>query len=197
MLNRVEDQMKKLAALTGVVLIAAAEAMAQDNSSRPGRRVVVSIPDRKLAVLENDRVLRTFDVSVGAPQSPSPVGTFTVVNHIPNPTWYYKGKVVGPGPNNPVGTRWIGLSAPGYGLHGTNVPSSIGKNASHGCIRLRNADVEKLFELVAVGDTVELHSERTAEIAMLFPAAAPAKTVTLVAQNVQPVAPSTTGTANQ
>jgi lipoprotein-anchoring transpeptidase ErfK/SrfK len=197
MLNRVEDQMKKLAALTGVVLIAAAEAMAQDNSSRPGRRVVVSIPDRKLAVLENDRVLRTFDVAVGAPQSPSPVGTFTVVNHIPNPTWYYKGKVVGPGPNNPVGTRWIGLSAPGYGLHGTNVPSSIGKNASHGCIRLRNADVEKLFELVAVGDTVELHSERTAEIAMLFPAAAPAKTVTLVAQNVQPVAPSTTGTANQ
>jgi lipoprotein-anchoring transpeptidase ErfK/SrfK len=189
--------MKKLAALTGVMLIAAAEAMAQDNSSRPARRVVVSIPDRKLAVLENDRVLRTFDVAVGAPQSPSPVGTFTVVNHIANPTWYYKGKVVGPGPGNPVGPRWIGLSAAGYGLHGTNVPSSIGKNASHGCIRLRNSDIEKLFELVAVGDVVELHGERTDEIAMLFPAAAPVTTATLVAQNVHPVAAGTSGTANQ
>jgi lipoprotein-anchoring transpeptidase ErfK/SrfK len=188
MLNQVEDQMKKLAALTGVMLMAAAEAMAQDSSSRPVRRVVVSIPDRKLAVLENDRVLRTFDVAVGTPQSPSPTGNFTVVNHIPNPTWYYKGKIVGPGPGNPVGTRWIGLSAAGYGLHGTNVPSSIGKNASHGCIRLRNADVEKLFELVAVGDQVELHGERTAEIAMLFPAAVTATTATLVAQNLHPVA---------
>jgi lipoprotein-anchoring transpeptidase ErfK/SrfK len=168
----IEDQMKKLAALTGVVLMAAAEAMAQDQSNRPARRVVVSIPDRKLVVMESDRVLRTFDIAVGAPHSPSPTGTFKIVNHIANPTWYYKGKVVGPGPGNPVGTRWMGLSAAGYGLHGTNVPSSIGKNASHGCIRLRNADVEQLFELLAVGDTVELHGERTDEIAMLFPAAA-------------------------
>jgi lipoprotein-anchoring transpeptidase ErfK/SrfK len=179
MLNRAEDQMKKLAVVTSVMLLAVAEAMAQDRSTRPSRRVVVSIPDRKLAVLENDRVLRTFEVAVGAPQSPSPTGSFKVVNHIANPTWYYKGKVVGPGPGNPVGTRWIGLSAAGYGLHGTNVPSSIGKNASHGCIRLRNSDVEQLFEMLAVGDEVELHGERTAEIAMLFPATG----VTLAALN--------------
>jgi len=174
-----EDQMKKLAALTGVVLMAAAEAMAQDQSGRPARRVVVSIPDRKLAVMENDRVLRTFEIAVGAPQSPSPTGTFKIVNHIANPTWYYKGKVVGPGPGNPVGTRWMGLSAAGYGLHGTNVPNSIGKNASHGCIRLRNADIEQLFELLAVGDTVELHGERTDEISTLFPTA----TAVLIASN--------------
>lgn len=180
MLNRVEDPMKKLAVLTGVMLCAVAEAMAQDKAARPARRVVVSIPDRKLAVLENDRVLRTFDIAVGAPHSPSPTGSFKIVNHIVNPTWYYKGKVVGPGPGNPVGTRWMGLSAAGYGLHGTNVPSSIGKNASHGCIRLRNSDVEQLFELLAVGDDVELHGERTAEIAMLFPA----QGLTLVAQTV-------------
>ena len=66
----------------------------------------------------------------------------------------------------------MGLSAAGYGLHGTNVPSSIGKNASHGCIRLRNSDVEQLFELLAIGDTVELHGDRTDEIATLFPVAA-------------------------
>ncbi len=179
MLNRMDDQMKRLAAMTGVMLMAVAEAMAQDHAGRPVRRVVVSIPDRKLAVLENDRVLRTFDIAVGAAHSPSPTGTFKVVNHITNPTWYYKGKVVGPGPGNPVGTRWIGLSAAGYGIHGTNAPGSIGKKASHGCIRLRNADVERLFELVAVGDQVELYGERTVEIASLFPAAP----VTLVARS--------------
>src|SRR4051812_31031022 len=177
----IESQIKKLATLTGVVLMAAAEAMAQDQSNRPARRVVVSIPDRKLAVMEDDRVLRTFEIAVGAPASPSPTGTFKIVNHIANPTWYYKGKVVGPGPGNPVGTRWMGLSAAGYGLHGTNVPSSIGKNASHGCIRLRNADVEQLFKLVAIGDQVELYGDRTGEIALLF--AVPSVTpVTLVAQ---------------
>jgi len=194
MLNRaVEDQMKKLAAVTSVMLMAAAEAMAQDQSSRPARRVLVSLPDRKLAVLENGRVLRTFDVAVGAPQSPTPTGTFTIVNHITNPTWYYKGKVVGPGPGNPVGTRWMGLSFAGYGIHGTNVPNSIGKNVSHGCIRLRNSDIEQLFELLAVGDQVELHGERNAEIAMLFPAA-PAN---LVAKNVQSVAAYATAADNQ
>jgi len=194
MLNRaVEDQMKKLAAVTSVMLMAAAEAMAQDQSSRPARRVLVSLPDRKLAVLENDRVLRTFDVAVGAPQSPTPTGSFQIVNHISNPTWYYKGKVVGPGPGNPVGTRWMGLSFAGYGIHGTNVPNSIGKNVSHGCIRLRNSDIEQLFELLAVGDQVELHGERNAEIAMLFPAA-PAN---LVAKNVQSVAAYATAADNQ
>ena len=189
MLNRIEEQMKTLAALTGVMLMAAAEAMAQDNANRTARRVVVSIPDRKLAVMENDRVLRTFEIAVGAPHSPSPTGVFTVVNHIENPTWYYKGKVVGPGPGNPVGTRWMGLSAPGYGLHGTNVPSSIGKNASHGCIRLRNSDVEQLFKLVAIGDQVELYGDRTPEIAQLF-GGAPATQTTLVAQTAVTASPA-------
>jgi lipoprotein-anchoring transpeptidase ErfK/SrfK len=192
MLNRMEDQLKKLAALTGVLLMAAAEAMAQDEAGRSPRRIVVSIPDRKLAVLENGRVLRTFDVAVGASHSPTPEGTFKVINHIANPTWYYKGKVVGPGKNNPVGTRWMGLSAPGYGIHGTNAPGSIGKYASHGCIRLRNSDIEKLFELVSVGDVVELLGERTEETAKLF--AVPP--VTLVAQAAH-AAPSTRNPDNQ
>jgi len=165
MLNRIEEQMKKLAALASVMVMAAAEAMAQDQAQRTTRRIVVSIPDRKLAVMENDRIIRTFEVAVGAPKTPSPAGTFKVVNRIENPTWYYKGKIVGPGTNNPVGTRWIGLSEHGYGIHGTNAPSSIGKNASHGCIRLRNADVEQLFKLVAVGDEVEIFGEQSIDIA--------------------------------
>ena len=165
---RIEDQIKKLAALTGVMLMAAAEALAQENTSRPARRIVVSIPDRKLAVLEGDRILRIFPTAVGAPKSPSPTGVYQIVNSIADPTWYTKGKIVPPGKSNPLGTRWLGLSLKGYGIHGTNRPASIGHNASHGCIRMRNREVEELFEMVAVGDQVELYDARTPELERIF-----------------------------
>jgi lipoprotein-anchoring transpeptidase ErfK/SrfK len=113
-------------------------------------------------------VLRVFPTAVGAPASPSPAGSYKVVERVADPTWYAKGKIVPPGKNNPVGTRWIGLSIKGYGIHGTNRPASIGHNASHGCIRMRNRDVEQLFEMVQVGDEVELVAERTPELAQIF-----------------------------
>jgi len=72
---------------------------------------------------------------------------------------------VAPGPANPLGTRWMGLGYKGYGIHGTNRPHSIGKAASHGCIRMRNHDVEELFELVQVGDPVDLVTEVNADLA--------------------------------
>jgi lipoprotein-anchoring transpeptidase ErfK/SrfK len=165
---RMDEQLKKMAALTGVMLMAAAEALAQEKSGRPARRIVVSIPDRKLAVLEDDRVVKVYATAVGAPVSPSPQGEFTIVQRLADPTWYTKGRVVPPGKSNPLGTRWLGLSVKGYGIHGTNSPASIGHNVSHGCIRMRNRDVEELFELMAVGDAVELHGERTAETERLF-----------------------------
>ncbi|HEX3743239.1 MAG TPA: L,D-transpeptidase [Bryobacteraceae bacterium] len=165
---RVEDQIRKMATVAGVVLVAAAEAMAQDSVARPARRIVVSLSDRKLAVLEDDRVVKIFPTAVGAPESPSPVGTYKIVNSIPDPTWYYRGKVIGPGKTNPLGTRWLGLSVKGYGIHGTNVPSSIGHNASHGCVRMRNRDVERLFAMVEVGDRVEIYAERTPELDQIF-----------------------------
>ena len=166
--KQIKGQFKSLAALSGVMLMAVAEAIAQENSTRAARRVVVSIPDRKLAVLEGDRVVRVFETAVGAPHSPSPAGIFQIVNSIADPTWYTKGKVVPPGKCNPLGTRWLGLSRKGYGIHGTNRPDSIGHNASHGCIRMRNREVEELFKMVAVGDTVELYEERKAEFAQIF-----------------------------
>ena len=133
------------------------------------RRIVVSIPDRKLAVIDDiESRITVFSVAVGAPATPSPTGTFTIVNRIPNPTYYKPGRVIGPGDANPLGTRRIGLSQKGYGIHGTDAPGSIGRATSHGCIRLRNRDVESLFELVRPGDIVELHAERTPEIAGLF-----------------------------
>jgi lipoprotein-anchoring transpeptidase ErfK/SrfK len=124
--------------------------------------VVVSIPDRKLAVIADGKIRRVFVVSVGAAASPSPTGHFQITNRIANPTYYHPGVVVPAGQNNPLGPRWIGLNKKSYGIHGTNVPRSIGKAASHGCIRLRNADVIELYSMLAVGDTVEIHGERDA-----------------------------------
>lgn len=173
---RGEYRIKRLAALTGVMLMAVAEALAQDKAAAlSARKIVVSIPDRKLAVMESGKVIKIFPTAVGAPKSPSPSGSFRIVQRISQPTWYSKGKVVPPGKANPIGTRWLGLSVKGYGIHGTNRPSSIGHDASHGCIRMRNHDVEELFGMVAVGDDVELVAERTAETVEIFgrPAAAP------------------------
>ncbi len=167
-MRTVEEQMKKLAALVGVMLVATAEALAQENLARPARRIVVSIPDRKLALMDAGHVVKIFATAVGAPHSPSPTGAYQIVQRIPDPTWYTKGKIVPPGKGNPLGTRWLGLSRKGYGIHGTNNPGSIGHNASHGCIRMRNRDVEQLFALVEVGDQVELYAERTPELDAIF-----------------------------
>ncbi len=146
-------------------------------TSRVQRQIIVSLPDKQLALLEDGKVLKTYKVAVGADVSRSPEGDFTVVNRIENPTYYAPGKVIGPGKENPIGTRWMGLSKKGYGIHGTNVPSSIGKAASHGCIRMRKHDLEELFAMVQVGDKVELrNAQMTALLAPMqaAPADAPA-----------------------
>jgi lipoprotein-anchoring transpeptidase ErfK/SrfK len=151
----------------------ALEQSTQNTSSRspghrPSRRVVVSVPDRKLAILEGGKVIRTFQVAVGAAVSPSPTGQFHIVSRLANPTYYHHGVVIPAGSDNPIGPRWVGLNQRGYGIHGTNEPRSIGKAASHGCIRMRNRDIEQFFRMVSVGDTVEIRSERDEEIAQIF-----------------------------
>ena len=135
---------------------------------RVKRQVVVSVPDRKLVVMENGAVLRVFPVAVGAGVSPSPTGEFEIVTRLTDPTYYHSGVVIPPGADNPLGPRWVGFNKKGYGIHGTNAPSSIGKAASHGCIRMRNRDIVQFFALVSVGDTVEIHGQRDEEIAEIF-----------------------------
>jgi lipoprotein-anchoring transpeptidase ErfK/SrfK len=130
--------------------------------------VVISVADRKLVVVEDESVIAKFSVAVGATASPSPRGEFRIINRVSNPTYYHPGTVIPSGKDNPLGTRWIGLSLQGYGIHGTNVPRSIGRAASHGCIRLRNRDIERLFALLQVGDRVEIHGERDEQIARYF-----------------------------
>jgi hypothetical protein len=132
------------------------------------RVIVVSLEDHELALVEDGQVKKVYPVAVGKPSTPSPVGTFTIARRVMNPVYHHDGKTVLPGPGNPVGTRWMGLSIHGYGIHGTNEPKSIGKAASHGCIRMAKTDLEELYGLVNVGDTVELVGQRNEETAQLF-----------------------------
>jgi hypothetical protein len=148
-----------------ILAVAASEMAAQ---SVPSRRLIVNIPARKIVLVEDGKVVKMYSVAVGKQSTPSPSGSFHVASHVLNPTYSHAGKVVRPGPANPVGTRWMSIGYKGYGIHGTNQPASIGHAASHGCIRMRNRDVEELFELVHVGDEVDLVADPTPEEAVLF-----------------------------
>jgi hypothetical protein len=190
--------LSKMVMAAGAVLLLAAQALGQTTpESRqmvppaPKRVIVVSLEDHKLALVEDGQVKKVYSVAVGKPSTPSPTGTFTIERRVANPTYHHDGKTVLPGPHNPVGTRWMSLSIHGYGIHGTNEPNSIGKAASHGCIRMGRADLEEFYELVAVGDTVELVGQRNEQTAQLFgngqdPAAQPVLTATVAA----PAAPA-------
>ncbi len=161
-----------LAIVVAATLTLALPAFAQTAKTTADRAVnrivLISLADRKLAVIEDGDVLATFPVAVGAATSPSPTGTFQIVNRVSNPTYYHPDTVIPSGKDNPVGTRWIGLNQKGYGIHGTNAPKSVGHAASHGCIRMRNRDVERLFTMLRVGDAVEIRGERDAQVAEVF-----------------------------
>ena len=130
--------------------------------------IVVSLRDRELVLVDNGVVKAVYPVAVGKASTPSPTGSFTIINHVKDPTYYRPGVVILPGRWNPVGNRWMGLSARGYGIHGTDVQSSVGKAVSHGCIRLRKHDIEALFAQVKVGTKVEIFAQRNEETAALF-----------------------------
>jgi lipoprotein-anchoring transpeptidase ErfK/SrfK len=155
-------------AMALAITVLSIPSMAQTSDSSSSRSVVISITDRKLAVVEDGVVTAIFPVAVGAAVTPSPTGEFRIVSRVSNPAYYRPGVIIPSGKNNPVGTRWLGLSLKGYGIHGTNVPSSIGRAASHGCIRLRNRDIELLFAMLQIGDRVEIHGERDDQTARLF-----------------------------
>src|SRR5579864_4407826 len=153
---------------------AAPAAIAHRATPATKRQIIISIADRQLAVIDHGEVLKTYPIAVGARGTPSPDGDFVIINHAKDPTYLHGDKEIAPGKDNPLGTRWMGLSLKGYGIHGTNVQSSVGKAISHGCFRMRKQDVEELYTLVQVGDTVMVRRERDAMIAKVF--AAPSAT---------------------
>ncbi len=133
------------------------------DSKEPGISLHVSIKDEMLQVLAKDKVVAAFPVTVGSQETASPIGRWTVQAIAKLPNFRYdlkmlkKGErsshfhLLPPGPNNPVGVVWIALNKKGIGIHGTEDPDSIGRNSSHGCIRLANWDIVKLAEMVKKG----------------------------------------------
>jgi hypothetical protein len=121
-------------------------------------QIVVDLGDRYLYLYRDGRLVRSYPVAVGQPAYPTPTGTYAVVDMQMNPTWLppnsdwaKDAKPIPPGATNPLGTRWIGTSAPGVGIHGTPDDASIGSYASHGCIRMHIPDAEDLYSRVVIG----------------------------------------------
>jgi lipoprotein-anchoring transpeptidase ErfK/SrfK len=130
--------------------------------SQFGPVIVVDRAKNALKLYDSRRLVRTIPVATGQAIYPTPAGIFKIVDKQKNPWWYpptydawaHGLKPVPPGPDNPLGTRWMGLSVPGVGIHGTDEPTSIGYSASHGCIRMHVPDAEWLFSRVATGTPV-------------------------------------------
>jgi hypothetical protein len=126
-----------------------------------GPVIVIRRGSNRLFLYEGAKYRRVFGVATGSSSYPTPLGSFEIVVKWRNPWWYppdsdwAKGKKpVPPGPGNPLGTRWMGISAPAVGIHGTPDAASIGYSASHGCIRMRIPEAEWLFEHVEIGTPV-------------------------------------------
>lgn len=122
-----------------------------------GRWIAINKTNRTLTLYEGKEVLKKYPIAQGKKPNYTPEGKFKVANKIVKPAWGgagYAKPVKGGAPNNPLGSRWLGISYKGggkYGIHGNNSPKSIGTNASLGCIRMFNSDVEELFNEVKVG----------------------------------------------
>jgi lipoprotein-anchoring transpeptidase ErfK/SrfK len=126
-----------------------------------GPVIVIRRSSNELFLYNGMKSWRWFAVATGQTQYPTPLGRFSIVVKWRNPWWYPPNspwaqgqKPIPPGPNNPLGTRWMGLSAPGVGIHGTPSDASIGYSVSHGCIRMHIPQAEWLFNHVDVGTTV-------------------------------------------
>jgi len=119
--------------------------------------ILVDKSENTLVLKQNEAVIKQYVVATGDRNS-TPVGTFTIVNRLVDPPWYTaKGLIPAGSPENILGSRWLGLDKPGYGIHGTTDPMSLGKQSTAGCVRMLNADVEELFVIVPAGTPVTIN----------------------------------------
>lgn len=142
------------------------EAQLKPNKAFAARKIYVDTTERLLEVFENNQLICVFPITPGSTALPAPVGTWKIVGAATWPWFRYDESMLNygvrseqyynlpPGPNNLVGVVWMGLDKPGIGIHGTNVPETIGRAASHGCIRLANWDAIRVKDMVSVGNTV-------------------------------------------
>lgn len=174
-LKNLTSPIPKTSAPTGQPPAANPSAVPMPGSPDNKRLVILDRRQRLLRVLENGKELRRYPVAVGMPGWETPVGSFTVIEKTANPTWEHpaSGQLLPPGPENPLGSRWIGFyrdcqGRSGFngqehlvvkgcvtaGFHGTPNRSSVGRAVSHGCVRLFDEHARDLFDLVSLGTPV-------------------------------------------
>jgi lipoprotein-anchoring transpeptidase ErfK/SrfK len=122
-------------------------------------RLVVDLSDAKVYSYWGNQLIATYRVAVGQPGWETPVGTFKIQQKLRNPVWQQPitGDLIRTGPDNPLGSRWISFWSDGrhhIGFHGTNKEQLVGQAVSHGCLRMRNVDIQALYEQVTIGTAV-------------------------------------------
>ncbi|MCW2242833.1 L,D-transpeptidase [Azospirillum canadense] len=160
-------------------------------SAAATQRIIISLKERRLSLLENGREVRSYPVAIGRPGVAIPLGDTTVVRKRRNPTWHPTANQrrakpslpleVPPGPANPLGRHALDLGWNAIAIHGTNEPGSIGRRVSSGCFRMLPADVEALFAVVEVGTPVRVVAGEAPG-----PAPGPAIVPTVVAKRAEP-----------
>ena len=118
--------------------------------------VFVDKSQNVLLLQNNGELVKTYHVATGK-NNITPVGNFKIINKLVHPAWTHEGKVIpSESPENILGTRWLGFDMPGYGIHGTTQPDSIGKQATAGCVRMLNSEAEELYDLLPIGTEVTI-----------------------------------------
>lgn len=126
------------------------------------KRIAINLASRMLTVYQGNDKVAMYPVGVGKVETPTPTGHYAVQNKEINPTWVDPGDTsvqIPTGPDNPLGYRWIGFNGT-YGIHGTNRPDTVGGYVSNGCVRMREADVEQVYNAVHVGTDVDVYYDR-------------------------------------
>ena len=174
-------------------------------SSPPADGLVLNLPERGLYLFRHGRFEKFYPLAIGRPDYRTPIGSYKVISKSINPTWYPPpwaglGSIaVPPGAKNPLGTRWIGLTAGGgaVGIHGTTSPSSIGMAVSHGCLRMYPDQVEELYDKVWIGMPVRIEYEplkKSGDLVVAFPDIYGIKSAAAVARKLGlATAPALTG----
>lgn len=122
----------------------------------PPFSILVDKSQNILILKSDEEIIKIYTVSTGA-NNCTPAGSFKIVNKLANPTWFKAGAVVEAGsPENILGSRWMGINVPGYGIHGTTQPDKLGQQVTQGCVRMANSDVEELYAIVPEGTSVEI-----------------------------------------
>ena len=132
---------------------------AQRQEAQVNSRIVLSLEKRRVYLYQNNMLVSSYPVGIGAEETPTPIGEFEISKMVVDPVWQspWTGEITPPGPDSALGLRWLEFTASeegAYGFHGTPTIESIGQAASNGCVRMRNEDVVALFSQVSIGTTV-------------------------------------------